>query len=126
MWAAMYGATVTLSDPTPPTLSAPSGALWEPGASGGVHKGTESVTISAQDVGGGVQSIVLSADGQPVETYSASCNFTFAQPCPLVHRSTDLDAADYRAFRRHAHTHARRDRRRGQSVDGGLRADHGR
>ncbi|MGP8240356.1 MAG: Ig-like domain-containing protein [Solirubrobacteraceae bacterium] len=82
VWAAMYGATVTVSDPTPPTLGVPSGALWEPGASGGVHKGTESVTISAQDAGGGVQSIVLSADGQPVETYSASCNFTFAQPCP--------------------------------------------
>jgi hypothetical protein len=83
VWAAMYGATVTLSDPTPPTLGTPSGALWEPGASGGFHKGTESVTISAQDVGGGVQSIVLSAAGHPVETYSASCNFTFAQPCPL-------------------------------------------
>jgi hypothetical protein len=78
----MYGATVTMSDPTPPTLGVPSGALWEPGASGGVHKGTESATVSAQDVGGGVQSIVLSADGQPVETYSASCNFTFPQPCP--------------------------------------------
>jgi hypothetical protein len=59
VWAAMYGATVTLSDPTPPTLSAPSGALWGPGEAGGLHKGTENVTISAQDVGGGVQSIVL-------------------------------------------------------------------
>jgi len=55
---------------------------WGPGEAGGVHKGTESVTTSAQDVGGGVQSIVLSADGQPAETYSAPCNFTFAQPCP--------------------------------------------
>ena len=82
VWAAMYGARVTLSDPTPSTLSAPSGALWGPGEAGGVHKGTESVTTSAQDVGGGVQSIVLSADGRPAETYSASCNFTFAQPCP--------------------------------------------
>jgi hypothetical protein len=78
----MYGATVTLSAPTPPTLSAPAGALWGPGEAGGIHKGTESVTTSAQDVGGGVQSIVLSADGRPVETYNASCNFTFAQPCP--------------------------------------------
>ena len=83
VWAAMYGATVTLSDPTPPTLSAPSGALWGPGEAGGFHKGTESVTTSAQDVGSGVQSIVLAADGQPIETYNASCNFTFAQPCPL-------------------------------------------
>ena len=78
----MYGATVTLSDPTPPTLSAPSGALWGPGEAGGFHKGTESVTVSAADVGGGVASIVLSADGRPVETYTAPCKFTFAQPCP--------------------------------------------
>lgn len=83
VWAALYGANVTVSDPTPPTLSAPSGALWEPGAHGGFHKGTEAVTTSAQDVGGGVQSITLSADGHPVATYSAACNFTFPQPCPL-------------------------------------------
>lgn len=82
VWAAMYGATVTLSDPTPPTLSAPSGALWGPGGAGGFHKGIEGVTVSAQDVGGGVASIVLSADGHPMETYTAPCNFTFAQPCP--------------------------------------------
>ncbi len=82
VWATMYGATVTLSDPTPPTLSAPSGALWGPGEAGGFHKGTENVAVSAQDVGGGVASIVLSADGRPMETYTAPCNFTFAQPCP--------------------------------------------
>lgn len=84
VWAAMYGATVTVSDATPPTLSAPSGALWGPGEAGGFHKGTESVTTSAQDSGGGVQSIVLTADGQSVATYAASCNFTFAQPCPAA------------------------------------------
>jgi Bacterial Ig-like domain len=81
-WATMYGATVTLSDPTPPTLSAPSGALWGEGEASGFHKGTESVAVAAADVGGGVASIVLSADGRPVETYLAPCNFTFAQPCP--------------------------------------------
>jgi hypothetical protein len=82
-WAARYGAKVTLSDFTPPTLGTPSGALWEPGTADGFHKGTENLNISAEDVGGGVQSIVLSADGQPLQTYHASCNFTFAQPCPL-------------------------------------------
>ena len=82
VWAAVYGARVTIADPTPPTLSAPSGALWGPGEAGGVHKGTESVTTSAQDVGGGVRSIVLSADGLPVESYNAPCNFTYPQPCP--------------------------------------------
>jgi len=83
VWAAMYGARVTVTDPTPPTLSTPSGVLWEPGTHGGFHKGTEAVTTSAQDIGGGAQSITLSADGHPVATYSATCNFTFAQPCPL-------------------------------------------
>jgi len=83
IWTAMYGARVTVNDPTPPALASPSGALWEASSSDGFQEGTESVTTSAQDVGGGVQSIVLSADGQPVETYSAPCDFTFAQPCPL-------------------------------------------
>jgi hypothetical protein len=82
VWATMYGATVTLSDPTPPTLGAPSGGLWEQGQAGGFHKGTEGVSVSAGDVGGGVESIALSADGHTVATYSAPCNFTFAQPCP--------------------------------------------
>jgi len=82
VWAAMYGATVTLSDPTPPTLGAPSGTLWGPGEAGGFHKGTESISVSADDVGGGVASIVLSADGRPVGTYTAPCNYTLAQPCP--------------------------------------------
>ena len=125
-WATMYGARVTLSDPTPPTLNTPSGALWGPGEADGFHKGTESVTVAAQDVGGGVASIVLAVDGHPVETYNASCNFTFAQPCPVVHRSADLGAADHRAFRRYTHAHARRHRCGGQSVDRRLRADHGR
>ena len=48
VWATMYGATVTVSDTTPPTLSAPSGALWGPGEAG-FHKGTESVAVSAQE-----------------------------------------------------------------------------
>jgi hypothetical protein len=82
VWAAMYGATVTLSDTTPPTLSAPTGALWGPGEAGGFHKGPESIKVSAQDVGGGVATILLSADGHPVASYAAACNFTLAQPCP--------------------------------------------
>lgn len=81
-WAAMYGATVTLSDPTAPTLSTPTGPLWEPGQADGYHKGAESLVVSAQDAGGGVESITLAADGHTVATYSAPCNFTFPQPCP--------------------------------------------
>lgn len=82
VWAAMYGATVTLTAATSPTLSTPSGVLWGSGEAGGFHKGTESVTVAAEDAGAGVANIVLSADGRPMETYTAPCNFTFAQPCP--------------------------------------------
>ncbi len=92
VWATMYGATVTLSDPTPPTLSAPSGALWGSGE-GGFHKGTESIAVSAQDVGGGVASVTLSVDGHPTETYSAPCNFTFSQPCPSSTGTQTLNLA---------------------------------
>ncbi len=81
--ATMYGATITIEDPTPPTLNTPTGTLWEPGTHAGFHKGTESVTVTAQDAGAGVQSIVLAADGHPLKTYSAPCNFTLIQPCPL-------------------------------------------
>jgi hypothetical protein len=79
-WAAMYGATVTLSDPTPPTLATPTGALWEPGETG-YHKGTQTVTVAATDTGGGVQSIELTVDGHLIQTYTATCNYTIPQPC---------------------------------------------
>jgi hypothetical protein len=63
-------------------VSTPSGALWEPGQHDGLHKGSESVDVSAQDTGGGVKSIVLAVDGQPEATYSAACDHTYPQPCP--------------------------------------------
>lgn len=122
VWAAMYGATVTVNDPTPPTLSAPSGALWAPGAYGGFHKGTEAVTTSAQDVGGGVQSITLAADGHPVATHSAACNFTFPQPCPLSTGPQTFNPGNIEPHRRHPHSHARGNRRRRQPIDHRLRA----
>jgi hypothetical protein len=86
VWAAMYGATVTLADPTLSTLNQPTGTLWQPGTANGYHHGTETVTTSANDIGGGVQSITLAADEKPIETYNATCDFTHNQPCPT---STD-------------------------------------
>jgi hypothetical protein len=81
-WAAMYGAKVTLTDPTPPALGTPSGPLWEPTATG-YHKGSESLAVGASDEGGGVQSLTLAVDGQPLQTYTLPCDFTHPQPCPL-------------------------------------------
>lgn len=81
-WAAMYGAKVTINDPTPPTLSTPTGTLWKPGKANGYHQGTETVTTSAEDIGGGVKSITLTSDGVPVEKYDTPCDYTKPQPCP--------------------------------------------
>jgi hypothetical protein len=78
-WAAMYGARVTISDPTTPTLSSPTGALWEPAT---YHKGTQTVDVEAGDTGGGIKSITLSADGKTIETYEAVCDYTYTKPCP--------------------------------------------
>jgi hypothetical protein len=83
-WAAMYGATVTITDPTPPTLDTPTGSLWEPGTANGYHHATENLTTTAHDQGGGIQNITLAADGQTLATYTAPCDYTHNQPCPLT------------------------------------------
>ncbi len=78
-WAAMYGATVTINDPTPPTLATPTGPLWEPST---YKKGNQAVTLDAEDIGGGVKTIQLTVDGHPTRTYNATCDYTYRQPCP--------------------------------------------
>ena len=126
VWAAMYGATVTLSDPTPPTLGTPTGVLWGTGPANGYHQGSESVIVDAQDVGGGVASIVLAVDGQTIQTYEASCDYTQPQPCPLSTGAQTLTLPTTQ-LADGAHTrNARRLRRCRQRVHARLRGDHGR
>jgi hypothetical protein len=84
----MYGAKVTITDPTPPTLTTPTGSLWAPGKNNGYHKGTETITTTAQDIGGGIQSITLASNGNPIKTYNAPCDYTLPQPCPLSTEQT--------------------------------------
>lgn len=80
VWAVLYGAKVTLEDGAAPTLGGPSGSLWT--APRGLVSGTQSVAVSAQDLGGGVRGIALSVDGNVVLGYGTSCDYTYAQPCP--------------------------------------------
>jgi hypothetical protein len=89
-WAAMYGATVTLNDPTPPTLVEPAGQLWEAAAAGRYSKGSEALQVSATDQGGGVRSISVSSEGKQLATYEETCNYTVPQPCPLSTGSQSL------------------------------------
>jgi len=63
-------------------LSTPVGSLWEPGRSNGYHTGTQTVTGGASDTGGGLQSLTVAADGKPLQTYTATCDYTYPKPCP--------------------------------------------
>ncbi|MHB8241070.1 MAG: hypothetical protein ACYDHN_03675 [Solirubrobacteraceae bacterium] len=78
-WAAIYGATVTINDPTPPALNTPTGPLWEPTQ---YTEGTQEVTVEAEDIGGGVKAITLEVDGHPISAYTTSCDYTRPKPCP--------------------------------------------
>jgi hypothetical protein len=93
VWAAMYGATVTISDPAAPTLSTPTGPLWEATR---YHKGDEAFAVSAADAGGGVQRISLTVDGRSLNGWDATCDFTDAKPCPeeTHQRELGLSTAD--------------------------------
>jgi hypothetical protein len=90
VWAAMYGATVTVNDPTPPTLGEPAGQLWEAAAAGHYSKGSEALQVSATDDGGGVRAISVSSEGKQLATYEATCNYTMPQPCALSTGSQSL------------------------------------
>lgn len=82
VFSEIFGATVSLSDPNPPAIAQPSGALWGPGAAGGYHKATESLTVSATDGQSGVARIVGLVDGSPRAWIGAACDFSYAVPCP--------------------------------------------
>jgi hypothetical protein len=89
-WAALYGATVTLSETATPTLSAPTGSLWAPGAADGFHKGIESVSFGASDPSG-ISQAVLSVDGHTVASQSGVCDYTYPVPCQSLTGTLDLD-----------------------------------
>ncbi len=82
VFSEIFGATVSLSDPNPPAIAQPSGALWGPGAAGGFHKATESLTVSATDGQSGVARIEGLVDGLPRAWIGAACDFSYAVPCP--------------------------------------------
>ncbi len=90
VWAAIYGATVTLNDPTPPTLAEPAGQLWQAAAAGHYSRGSETLQVSATDKGAGVRAISVSSEGKQLATYEATCNYTTPQPCPLSTGSQPL------------------------------------
>jgi hypothetical protein len=84
--ADLYSAQVTLAESATPTVSGAAGGLW----GGGVIVGVEPVTFSASDPSGIQGAVVRSDGGQTVASYSQTCDFTAAVPCPQLPSSPPL------------------------------------
>jgi len=78
--ASMYSARVTLSEHSPPALSALSGPLW----GGGVVTGVVPVTFSASDQTGIRQQYVRADPGGVIAGSTQTCDSMLAQPCPQL------------------------------------------
>lgn len=74
--AVLYGATVTLSDPSSPTVSNVAGTLF----SDGYLTGTRSASFDASD-NVGIRSSRLYVDGSPLGATTYGCDFTYVIPC---------------------------------------------
>lgn len=74
--AVLYGATVTLSDPSTPTLTNLNGSLL----AGGYLTGSKSVTFDAND-NTGIRTARLYVDGAAPQDTTYACDFTYAVPC---------------------------------------------
>ena len=93
-WAALYGATVTLSETTDPTFTSVGGVLWGPGPASGFHKGTETVSFAATDPTG-ISQVTLSLDGHPVATATGVCEYTFTIPCQPLAGTLTLNTTQF-------------------------------
>ena len=75
-WIAVYGATITIEDPAPPTVSALSGSITSPGW----HKGTDTASFSASDASG-VKQLRLLAGATELARHDQACDYGRMQPC---------------------------------------------
>jgi hypothetical protein len=91
-WAALYGASVTLSETTEPTLPPPSGSLWDSGASNGYHKDTEALSFNVTDPSG-ISQVTLAVDGHQVASAEGVCNYTYPIPCQPLSGTLALNTA---------------------------------
>lgn len=91
-WAALYGASVTLSETAEPTLPAPTGELWGSGTSNGYHKGTEALGFSATDPSG-ISQVTLAVDRRQVASAEGVCDYTYPIPCQPLSGMLALNTA---------------------------------
>jgi len=93
VWVVLYGATLAIDDPAPPSLGSISGSLLGPGGMAGWHRGVESATVQASDASG-VKQVRLVVDGQTRVSATKICEYTQPRPCPAsVGETLTLDLA---------------------------------
>ncbi len=106
-WAALYGATVTIDDPSAPSVSAPcstaadaliasstSAPSWRAGVlAAPLNQPAAAGVVQAADVGGGVAKVELLVDGQVAHTLLGQCDFTRARPCSAPSNPLTLDTS---------------------------------
>jgi hypothetical protein len=94
VFAALYASTVTISDPVPPSLSAPTGTIpaSPPGA---FHNASDSISFSASD-NVGIRQTTVYVDGQPQSTIANPCDYTFVVPC--LQQPAATHTIDWRAL----------------------------
>lgn len=112
-WFSLYAPSVVLTDDTPPTAGAISGAAKDDTT----WKGTKSLAYAATDVGGGVAAFRLYVDGVQqtahiIDTFGGHCNvlasgggqWTFGYPKPCPAGVNDTEAIDSMAIDDGQHT----------------------
>ena len=75
--AAIYSGRVTITDPTPPSVSPPSGRLV---TESGYHRGSESATVDGAD-GTGMKALRVYIDNIERAGQALPCNYTKPIPC---------------------------------------------
>jgi hypothetical protein len=101
-WSSLFGPKLYLADDLPPTVSAASGSL----TTDTTLKGTEGISYSAADLGGGVARLRLYVDRQPtavdhvINTNNGHCQisgtedgswiFSWPKPCPGAVNAEEL------------------------------------
>jgi len=86
--AAIYAARVTISDPTSPTVDAPTGSLFDTDD----RSGTATIIAKGRDQQGGLRELRAYVDDHdtPHATHAFTCDPTLTQPCPTASISGTL------------------------------------
>jgi hypothetical protein len=97
-WMSLYSVDVTVSDPSSPTMSGPSGPLWNTGYHQG---GKESASFGGSD-NTGISEAAWFIDGRQQTQDRNGCDYSRPLPCPNMPPDTQHQA-DLGAFREGPH-----------------------